>query len=138
MRDAALFLEIVGFWVYATPFFLLAALSIPKIRLERLCPFMSLGPLIGLSLGGCILGALSGIWMDHETFSWDHSSNSEMGLHITFFMMWVSNIKFEIWTLDPIRKAEGPPPDAALRTVNRHLWLHCTLLAGVLGLSYLT
>jgi len=138
MRDAALFLEIGGFWIYATPFFVLGLLSIPELRRKRLGPFMAVGPLLGLSLGGCILGSLSGIWMDHKAFSWAQSSTEEMGLHITFLFMWISNIKFEIWTLDPIRKAVGPPTEASLRSVKRHLWIHCVLLIAILGFSYLS
>jgi hypothetical protein len=50
---------------------------------------------------------------------------------IAAFVMWVSNIKLEIWTLDPIRKKDEQTPEEFLqaqRTFKIHLTIHALLI----------
>ena len=65
---------------------------------------------------------------------------TETVLYVTFFLVWVSNVKLEIWTLDPLRKFDPNP--AVTPTLNeaytylippiqRHLNLHSVGLISV-------
>ncbi|MEC9391510.1 MAG: hypothetical protein VX944_15665, partial [Myxococcota bacterium] len=55
-----------------------------------------------------------------------------------FLALWVSNIKLEIWTLEPARKAPASADDHRLALpVLRHLYLHSAAIAAVLAVSRL-
>ena len=151
MREIALTLQIVGFAVYSVPIIWYA------MRLFRMTPdaplvplirrFQRVGPVLGLALGACIVGGLVGAWMDHGGFELGLSSNAERldsAIAVTFFSVWVSNIKLEIWTLDPIRKADTEPESdpstnprycAAAMTLKRHLALHALGVISVIILG---
>ena len=148
MRDLAQFCQYTGFLLYSVPIFWFAfsllRASTEEKSLERLRNFRSLGPLLGLSFGACIFGTLAGIWLDHGEFTlrWStQTDRAESALHITFFAVWISNIKLEIWTLDPLRKLDSSPTvtpviDDPLRTAmhatRRHIALHTVGLLAVL------
>jgi len=150
MRDAATIIQHVGFLLYALPtlwctFALYrhrtAEASLPAIR-----SFKRIGPLLGLSMGACILGTLSGIWLEHGEyeFRWaTPTDQAETAMYITFFAVWVSNIKLEIWTLEPLRKLDpnsakepalSEPYTSALQATKRHLTLHAVGLISVMVL----
>ena len=150
MREIALILEQAGFLLYAVPI-LWSTLAVKRSRtdentLNALRRFRRFGPLLGLSLGACIFGMLSGIWLDHGAYeaNWSTASGrGESAMHLAFFFVWISNIKLEIWTLEPLRKLDplpfqAPPPDQdygdAIRHVRRHLMLHSVGLISVLAL----
>jgi len=151
MRDLANILQLVGFGLYALPILWCTALLLWKGEhpdiVVPLRHFRKFGPVLGLSLGACILGALVGIWMDHGefTFNWstDHGRLSGAAV-ITFFAVWVSNIKLEIWTLEPVRKLDHQPPQQpsdmpaffrAVGSLRTHLMLHSVGLVSVVILS---
>ena len=140
MRDLAQIVQYAGFLLYSVPIFW-SALSIlrapsQEATLQKLRTFRRLGPLLGLSLGACIFGTLAGIWLDHSEFSLRWSSQveqTESAMYVAFFAVWVSNIKLEIWTLDPLRKLD---PDStriptlegrlqtAIHAARKHISLH--------------
>ena len=80
--------------------------------------FRRTGPILGLSMGMCILGTVAGQWLDHQAFElyWATDSDRvESAMYITFFAIWVSNIKLEIWTLEPMRKIDN---DLSIKPAN--------------------
>ena len=144
MRQLAHIVECMGFGLYALPFLIAATAAClgadsatDKARLVRLA---AIGPALGLALGACIFGALSGIWMDTGAFSWAATPPLLIASQVCFGLLWVSNIFFEIWTLDAVRATV--PSQAGLtadiRGVHRHLWVHTLLILSVLGLSLQT
>ena len=64
--------------------------------------FRKFGVILGLSLGTTILSSVVLTWFDRLSF-YPQSTVETIGLGIGF-VMWVSNIILEIWTLDPVRK----------------------------------
>ena len=151
MRDLAHIFQLVGFWLYALPILWCAGTLLVKrevhANIGTLRRFQTLGPLLGLSLGGCIFGAIVGTWMDHGEFSMDWSSQEgrlEAAALISFFAVWVSNIKLEIWTLEPVRKLDNRVPDLperseafeqAVGSLRLHLALHSLGIISVIVLS---
>lgn len=69
---------------------------------EFLLWFRKFGVILGLSLGTTILSSVVLTWFDRVSF-YPQSTLETIGLGIGF-VMWVSNIILEIWTLDPVRK----------------------------------
>jgi hypothetical protein len=68
--------------------------------------FQSMGVVLGLSLGGTIYTGLPLIYSSHlndHLFIWPESLAFYLFLAL-FFMLWVHNIRLEIWSLDPVRK----------------------------------
>ena len=91
---------------------------------------MRAGPVLGISLGVAIFALITAIWLSHGRFSLaDHPAWGQLTLAI-LFCLWVSNLIFEIWTLDPLRKR--PPTseesEPAVRRVRAHLIGHCILV----------
>ena len=140
MRDIANILQHAGFIVYALPIlwctFKMHQLKEQSGLVRPLRTFRRMGPVLGLSLGACILGVLAGQWLDHQAFELHWSTDSdrvESAMYITFFAIWVSNIKLEIWTLEPLRKIDNATslyPESmdafhsAAAPVRAHLLLH--------------
>jgi hypothetical protein len=135
--------ELAGFSLYAVPFLWLGTKTLTQrsgqSAVTNLQRFVRFGPMLGLSLGICIFGSLGGLWLDYGQFSWTGMPDQFVARQLIFGMMWVSNIKFEIWTLDGIRDMKPEPTTemitTALGPVHRHLWLHCLLLLILIGLS---
>jgi len=151
MRDFVYILQHAGFILYAVPILWctvalirapLAENTIAPLRLYR-----RLGPLLGLSLGLCIVTSIAGFWLDYGSFDLDWSTTErrkEAACVGTFFLVWVSNIKLEVWTLEPVRKRDNNPPAApadmdqfgeAVHALKRHMSLHCIGLVSVAVLS---
>ncbi len=151
---AALALRDLGFLLYGGP--LVAAAFVVGLvdRVPGLSPWGAVravrawGPGLGLSLGACILGALSAHWLRHGAFVWTWGSPVEqvgLAAWITFLVLWLSNLKLEVWTLEPLRKLDPPATGvadeaayrAALRAYQRHLWVHAALIVAVFALTRL-
>jgi len=108
----------------------------------QLVSLMKIGPILGLSLGASIFGLLAAILIDDGGFSWDAFTPYRIRVGTAYGLMWLSNIKFEIWTLDAVRNMDAdssePVSHSAIRTVHRHLWVHCLLIISVLIVSLQT
>jgi len=148
MRELATILQNVGFLAYALPILWCTTLLIrPGKEVKTLRRFRRVGPLLGFALGACILGTLAGIWIDHSAFElrWQTDQDRlESAMYITFFAVWISNIKLEIWSLEGVRKIDNDPAAdptdsaafaGAVATVRRHLNLHSVGILSVLALS---
>lgn len=149
MRVAAHILQDLGFMLYAGPLIALSMLIMLAPRIQGLSlhgvvrTYRAWGPGLGLALGACILGTLTGEWLDRGEFSWSLHSATEQwrsATHGLFVVAWVSNIKLEIWTLEPLRKldsvAPADPPDAsayaaAAQRLGTHMAVHSALILGV-------
>ena len=58
---------------------------------------------------GRVLGALGFRFLTQGTFYWGIESNAarlDTATWTMFALLWASNIKLEIWTLDPLRKPD--------------------------------
>ncbi len=136
-----LILRDLGFVAYGGPLvafaFLLGVrsqvLALDTVGLVR--AFRSLGPVLGLSLGVCLVGGLSAHALQHGGFLWSLDRPGELIAWASFFSLWVSNIRLEIWTLDPLRllDKDGQITDeagyaAAVQTLTVHLAVHAALV----------
>jgi hypothetical protein len=145
MRLAAHLLQDLGFVLYAGPLVAFTVLVIASAHLNGLPvaaavrSYRAWGPGLGLALGACILGTLSGHWLDNG--EWLAPTDAITWVTCGLFgLSWVSNIKLEIWTLEPLRQldSEAPssPPDpaayaGAARHLGGHMALHSALLLAV-------
>ncbi len=138
----------LGFLLYGGPVVAFAVLiglgdrlahSAQVIRTWRSC-----GPGLGLALGMCIAGALGRHWLLHGAFVWTWASpaeQAELAGWLTFFLLWASNVKLEVWTLEPLRKldgrgvTDGPEFTAARGSLARHLAVQATLAIAVVVLD---
>ena len=106
------------------------------------------GPALGLSLGACIFGLLGGHWLQYGAFDWGWSTSAEQldtVAWLAFLLMWASNIKLEIWTLEPLRKLDkdGQITDKAAFSeaaagLSKHMMLHATLVVSVVILAHVS
>jgi hypothetical protein len=151
--DVALILRDLGFLLYAGPMVAFTVLVRMSSRIPHLAPwdvvrvYRSWGPGLGLSLGACVFGALVAKWLTDGAFSWpfdDAHRLSSIGW-LTFLAMWISNIKLEIWTLEPTRKLDknGQIADeaafrAALGPLSRHMIVHSALIVAIVILARLS
>jgi hypothetical protein len=149
MHTLATIFATAGFAIYGAPL-VLTAFNLVRLRNAEQSPLgtiriiRSLGPILGVALGMSIFGTLWGVWMDHGTFEWPDTHKGSAAL-VTFLVMWVSNIKLEIWTLEPLRKLdsnipEDPPNMSAfidgVQQYRTHLVLHCSAIIGFAILNW--
>jgi hypothetical protein len=151
MRDFVNILQHAGFILYALPILWCTIVLVRSPGVENtvgpLRLYRRLGPLLGISLGMCIVGAIAGFWLDHSTFDLDWSTapgRRELATIATFFIVWVSNIKLEIWTLEPVRKLDNNAPHPPVEmeqfglvvgALKKHIALHSIGLISVAILS---
>ena len=146
MLTVAQILHNLGFLLYGGPLvaftiLITAADVIPHVkRWDLVRTYRAWGPGLGLSLGATIFGRLAAHYIENGAFSWGWSSPDERQLTaawLTFFVMWVSNLKLEVWTLEPLRKLDsGVVSDeaaytAATHRLVRHMWVHALLILAV-------
>jgi len=152
----ALLVRDLGFVVYGggiCVFALMALLSerfggLPTAHVLR--TFRGVGPGLGLALGATVFGALTAHLGATGSFSWslDSATGGMPGLlaWVSFLGLWASNIKLEVWTLEPLRKldpegagvaGDAAALDQATRTVVRHLSVQAGLVATVIVLARL-
>jgi hypothetical protein len=154
MELLATILRDLGFLFYGGPMVALAILirvqgsihQIPSSSLTRV--FRAWGPGFGIALGSTVLGALLLRFIETGTFHWSVSSPFAVLDTLTwvlFLIMWISNIKLEIWTLEPLRQLdqEGRIGDkaayeAAFLKLGRHLSVHGILVISVALLTVIT
>ena len=123
----------IGWIIYAGTMFSFALLF-PFVadKTKQFQTFMKLGSILGLSLGCVIFSCLLSRWIEVGHY---YPQNKMEGIAFgAALMLWISNIVFEIWTLDPLRKAQNPElnlsidTDACHTKAVRHLFFHCFLL----------
>ncbi len=146
MLTAALILRDLGMLLYGGPLIAFTIL-ITSTRYTHAAPwnfirsYQAWGVGLGLSLGLSIFGMLTAYWLEHGAFVWGWQTAEQqqtLALWLTFLVMWVSNIKLEVWTLEPLRKLDqgGTITDEAayLKQTGRllrHMWLHSALITAV-------
>ena len=144
-------LQNLGFLLYGGPMVAFAILVAASGRIPHMQPwdivrtYRSWGAGFGLSLGACVLGGLIRYYLMHHAFTWDMDTPEHTGVLLTFttfLLIWISNIKLEIWTLEPLRKLDqnGLVSDtdayrAATARLSRHMALHALLVLVVAGLA---
>ena len=153
MQNAANLLQNIGFLLYAGPMVAFAILVAVRDRTglapwEILRVYRAWGAGFGLSLGATVFGGLARYWLDHGSFTWGWDTPAEtitLATFVAFLVMWASNIKLEIWSLEPMRRLDrgGQVSDeaayrAAAARFSRHLSFQgvlCVLVAALATLS---
>jgi len=144
MLYTALILRDLGLMMYGGPiiaFTILIAtarfhqtVSLPDV----IRTYRRFGVGLGLSLGATIFGMLVAYYLEHGAFRWGWQTPTEqvtLAAWLTFLVMWISNIRLEIWTLDPLRMldVEGIITNeteyrASARVLLSHLFVHSGLI----------
>ena len=93
---------------------------------------------LGLSMGAWVLGLLLGHYLDAGAFRWGWATPHErwtLAAHTVFLLLWVWNIRVEIWSLEPLRRLDrsGQVRDpaayvAATRLLARDMGLQAALV----------
>ncbi len=150
MQSAALLLQNLGFLLYGGPMVAFAILVIAAYQIPGVKPwdvvriYRAWGAGFGLSMGACVLGGLSLYYLRNGSFTWGWETPQErvvLGTFLSFFLLWASNIKLEIWTLEPLRKLDkGEPIDeeawaVAHTRLARHMARQAVLVFIVAGLA---
>lgn len=130
---AASTIECIGFGIYSAIFLRCGLQNIARTNEDALARLMRAGPFLGVSLGAAIFALIASIWLAHGRFELaDQPAWGQLTLGI-LFALWVSNLIFEIWTLDPVRKHHSAGTDASepSRRARRHLLFHCVLVTSL-------
>ena len=123
----------IGWMIYAGTMFSFALL-LPFVadKSKQFQTFMKLGTILGLSLGCVIFSCLLSRWI--EVGHYYPQNMMERIAFCTALSFWASNIILEIWTLDPLRKAQNQDlnididTQACHKRAIAHLIIHCILL----------
>lgn len=147
----SLLLRDLGFVTYGGSLFAFTALialarlgTIPYVRLEdAVRVYRAWGPGLGLSMGAMVLGGLVHHYLTSGSFSWPLHAASTPAWAV-FFCAWVSNLRLEVWTLEPVRKLDGEQGitdqtafDAAVQWLVTHMGLQTVLVFASLTLFML-
>lgn len=154
MHIVATLVRDLGFLLYGGPLIAFTILVLLADRVSRDEPWrvvrvlQSWGPGLGVSLGFTVLGALSLRWLDHGQFSWGWDNLTQLwdlALWLSFLALWISNVRLEVWTLEPLRKLDrdGVLSDPVayrerLGGVRVHLVFHTLLIVSVVVLKTIT
>lgn len=122
-------LQSLGWALYAGP---MIACTIMVFTNKNTIPiFMHWGVGFGLSLATWIYATIALQYALHHNF---YPALSENIWIIVAICMWISNIKLEIWTLDPIRKKNDKTEEEqenAIHSLQKHLVVHSLLILTV-------
>lgn len=119
-------LQSLGWALYAGPMIAFAIMIHTKKPTIPIFQLWGVG--FGLSLALWIYTTIALQYAAEATFLIDIRSNIWI---LAAFIMWVSNVKLEIWTLDPIRKKNTKTIvqlQQAERTLKIHLSIHALLV----------
>ena len=122
-------LQSIGWLLYAGPMIAFAILV--RFHPSSIESFQKWGVGFGLSLAVWVYTSIAIQYMDHATFYPELQSNPWI---VAAIIMWISNIKLEIWTLDPIRKKNDISSDSLLHAeqkLKNHLTLHALFVIAV-------
>jgi hypothetical protein len=87
-------------------------------------------------LGAAIFGGLAELWFRESGFPLLSEPNRAQT--IAFGFLWLSNLKLEVWTLEPVRKAAASDAlNSAVLRLRTHLWVHSVAIAAVVGATQL-
>jgi len=115
-------LQSLGWLLYAGPMISFAILV--HVQKSSIDSFQKWGVGFGLSLAMWIYTSIAIQYTQHATFYPDLQSNPWIAVAL---LMWISNIKLEIWTLDPIRKKNDISSEdlqRAHKKLKNHLAVH--------------
>lgn len=122
-------IQSIGWLLYAGPMIAFAILV--RLQPSSIEIFQKWGVGFGLSLAVWVYTSIAIQYLDHATFYPDLKSNLWI---VAAIVMWISNIKLEIWTLDPIRKKNDISLDslgAAQQKLKNHLAVHALFVVTV-------
>ena len=122
-------LQSIGWLLYAGPMISFAILV--RFQPASIESFQKWGVGFGLSLAVWVYTSIAIQYMDHATFYPELQSNPWI---IAAIVMWISNIKLEIWTLDPIRKKNDSSSASLLlaeQKLKNHLAVHALFVIAV-------
>ncbi|MBO87406.1 MAG: hypothetical protein CL927_18820 [Deltaproteobacteria bacterium] len=118
----------------------------PRARILRV--YQAFGPGLGISLGLLVFTALLLHYAQVGAFDWSPTpaTGGAVGLAawVVFFVAWASNIRLEVWTLEPLRKldpdgttlaSDANQLDRARAAVALHLVMQGILWATILILT---
>ena len=118
-------LQTLGWTLYAGPMIAFSIMSYTNKEFYK--SFSHFGVGFGLSLTLWIYSTIAIQYLSHGHFFPELGENLWIPAAIA---MWISNIKLEIWTLDPIRKSKDPIiPSTHLQSLRSHLTIHACLIA---------
>ena len=133
MTLALSIVECLAFGLYSAIFLWCGVRNAMRPNTVAIARLMKAGPVLGLSMGTGIFALIAVVWLSHGRFALtDHPRWAQLTF-AALFALWVSNLVFEIWTLDPIRKASAGADDCsgAIARTRRHLLVHCGLIVGL-------
>ena len=149
LLPTALVLRDLCFLLYGGPLVAFTAVvlaarlgAVPYLSLQQAVrAYRAWGPGLGVSLGLTILFLLSAHWLQQGAFTWPGDTphpQLTLAAWLTFFVLWVSNLWLEVWTLEPLRKLDAPdkPFDAtafarASGPLLTHMGIHSGLILAV-------
>ncbi len=134
--------------IYVGPMVAFAILALAQPRIVGLNSetfvrtFRAWGPGFGISLGIAVFSALGTHYWERGAFTWGPGGGGdpwELAHWLLFLGVWISNIKLEVWTLEPLRpldqKGMIKDPERFTRESRRlahHLGLHAAACAATL------
>lgn len=122
-------LQSIGWLLYAGPMISFAILV--RLQPASIESFQRWGVGFGLSLAVWVYTSIAIQYIKYDTFYPELQSNPWI---IAAIIMWISNIKLEIWTLDPIRKKNDSSSDSLLvaeQKLKNHLAVHALFVIAV-------
>ena len=125
MLEILYVLQTLGWTLYAGP--MIAFSIMLYTNKESYKSFSHFGVGFGLSLTLWIYSTIAIQYLSKGHFFPELGENLWIPVAIA---MWISNIKLEIWTLDPIRKSKDPIVSSIhLQSLRSHLTIHAALIA---------
>lgn len=117
--------QTIGWTLYAGPMIAFSIMAYTDKNFYK--SFSHFGVGFGLSLTLWIYSTIAIQYLSQGHFFPNIRENLWIPVAI---VMWISNIKLEIWTLDPIRKSKEPiVPSIYLQSLRSHLTIHASLIA---------
>lgn len=129
MLDIFIFLQLLGWLLYAGPMIAFTLLIFHDRTITR--AFQKWGVGFGLSLALFIYSSVGIQYISEGHFYPELQNKPWM---IAAFIMWVSNVKLEVWTLDPLRKQHEKSEQEIMqahKNLRWHLLVHCIFIVSV-------
>ncbi len=126
-------LECISFGIYTATFLWFGLQNIARANPDAFTGLMRLGPMLGIALGTGIFALIGSTWLLYGRFELADMPPSSQVAAAVLLAVWLSNMIFEVWTLDPVRKSASTADSfqSAVIRARRHLLLHCALVAAL-------